>query len=63
MSCEPNADELIYSIATRQQTNRRLGNQFTKPMVEMNFSAAPLNSTETHIIIFVENIGLVPTDW
>jgi hypothetical protein len=63
MSCEPNADELIYSIATRQQANRRVGNQFSKPMVDMNFSAAPLNSTESQIILFVENIGLVSTDW
>lgn len=63
MSCEPNADELVYSIATRQQANRRLANQFTKPMVEMNFSAAPLNSNDSHIILFVENVGLVPTEW
>jgi hypothetical protein len=63
MSCEPNADELIYSIATRQLANRRAGNQLVKPMVEMNFSAAPLNSNETQIILFIENIGLVPTDW
>ena len=63
MSCEPNADELIYSIATRQQANRRVGNQFSKPMVDLNFSTAPLNSTASQIILFVENIGLVATDW
>ena len=63
MNCEPNPDELIYSIATRQEANRRAASQNSKPMIDMNFSAAPLNSHDTHVILFIENVGLVATDW
>lgn len=63
MSCEPNPDELVYSIATRQEANRRLTGQNNKPIIEMNFNAAPINSDDTQVILFIENSGLVPTDW
>jgi hypothetical protein len=63
MNNEPNPDELIYSIATRQEANRRIATQHSKPFIEMNFSAAPLKSPDTQIIFFVENVGLVPADW
>ena len=63
MSNEPNPDELVYSIATRQEANRRIGNQFDKPFIEMNFSAAPLKSEDTQIIFFIENTGFVSAEW
>lgn len=63
MNCEPNSDELVYSIATRQEANRRITNQLKRPMIDVNFNAAPLNSNETKVIMFVENTGYVPTDW
>ena len=63
MNCEPNPDELIYSIATRQEANRRPVSQLAKPMIDMNFSAAPLHSHDSHVVLFVENVGLVPTNW
>ena len=63
MSCEPNPEELIYSIATRQEANRRSANQNAKQLIELNFNAAPLNSDDTQVVLFVENSGLVATDW
>lgn len=63
MSCEPNPDELIYSIATRQEVNRRIVNQVNRPLIEMNFNAAPLGSDETQVVLFFENNGYVTTDW
>lgn len=63
MSCEPNPDELMYSIATRQEVNRRSANLKTKPMIEMNFNAAPVSSDDTEIVLFIENTGLVPNEW
>jgi hypothetical protein len=63
MSNEPNPDELIYSIATRQEANRRIGNQNSKSFVEMNFSAAPIKSPDTEIIFFIENTGYVSAEW
>ena len=63
MSCEPNPEELIYSIATRQEANRRLTSQTNKHVIELNFNAAPVNSDDTHVVLFVENSGLVATDW
>jgi cilia- and flagella-associated protein 65 len=62
MSCEPNPDELMYSIATRQEANRRLVNN-TKKIIDLNFSSASLNSDNTEIIIFIENSGVVATEW
>ena len=64
MSCEPNPEELEYSIATRQEVNRRLAGQLkNRPVIEMNFNAAPMNSDDTQIMIFIENTGFVPADW
>lgn len=63
MSCEPNSEELIYSIATRQETNRRAINKSDRPIIDLNFIPAPLNSIETEIVLFIKNIGSVPTDW
>lgn len=63
MSCEPNAEELIYSIATRQETNRRAINQFNRPIIDLNFIPAPLNSHDTELVLFMKNTGLVPADW
>lgn len=63
MSCEPNPDELLYSIATRQELNRRAANLNKRPIIEMNFNAAPLNSDDTEIVLFVENTGLVANEW
>ena len=63
MGCEPNPEELIYSIATRQEANRRPASQTTKHFIDLNFNAAPLNSDDTQVVLFVENSGLVATDW
>lgn len=63
MSCEPNPDELIYSIATRQETNRRAINQISRPVIDLNFIPAPLKSNDTEVVLFVKNTGLVPADW
>jgi hypothetical protein len=62
MNCEPNAEELIYSIATRQDANRRITNQ-PKVIVDFNFNAAPVNSPDTEIALFLENNGVVTTEW
>ena len=62
MNCEPNAEELIYSIATRQEANRRITNQ-PKVIVDFHFNAAPVNSPDTEIVIFLENNGVVTTEW
>ena len=65
MSCEPNPEELEYSIATRQEVNRRVtgGQLGSRPVIEMNFNAAPVNSDDTQIMLFMENTGFVPADW
>ncbi len=62
MNNEPNSDELIYSIATRQEANRRQCNM-SKPMIEMNFSAAPSKSEDTRVLFFIENTGTVSAEW
>lgn len=63
MSLEPNPNELIYSIATRQEINRRAVNLQNIPLIDMNFNAAPLNSEDAQVILFFENIGTVATEW
>jgi hypothetical protein len=64
MSCEPNPDELIYSIATRQEPNKRVtAHDSIRPIIDLNFNAAPLNSDDSQIVLFVENVGLVGSDW
>ena len=63
MCCEPNPNELIYSIATRQEVNRRTVNQQNIPLIEMNFNAAPVNSEDSQVVLFFENTGLVTTEW
>ena len=64
MSCEPNPDELIYSIATRQEPNKRVTNHHSvRPIIDVNFNSAPLNSDDSQIVLFVENVGLVSSDW
>lgn len=63
MNNEPNAEELVYSIATRQEANRRQCNSNTKPIIDMNFSAAPAKSENTKVIFFFENVGTVPAEW
>jgi hypothetical protein len=63
MGCEPNPEELIYSIATRQEANRRLAQRSRGPIIDMNFCAAPINSNDTQVMLFVENTGYVPTEW
>jgi hypothetical protein len=64
MSCEPNPEELEYSIATRQEVNRRVAGQLNnRPVLEMNFNAAPVGSDDTQLILFMENTGFVPADW
>ena len=63
MNNEPNPDELVYSIATRQEANHRQCNIMSKLMVEMNFSAAPCQSEDTKIIFFFENTGTVAAEW
>lgn len=60
---EPNSDELVYSIATRQEANRRQCSNNSKVIIEMNFGAAPIKSEDTKIIFFVENVGTVPSEW
>ena len=62
MNCEPDAGELMYSIATRQDVNRRIVNQ-PKVMLDFNFNAAPLGSADTEIALFLENTGVVPSEW
>ena len=49
MSCEPNAEELIYSIATRQEANRRIPNK-PKVMLDFNFNAAPAGNCNVILI-------------
>ena len=61
LSCEPNAEELIYSIATRQEANRRIPNK-PKVMLDFNFNAAPTGSPDTEIALFLENNGVVTTE-
>lgn len=64
MSCEPNPEELEYSIATRQEVNRRVVNQFAnRPVIDMNFNVAPVDSEDTQVMFFVENTGSVRADW
>lgn len=63
MSVEPNPNELIYSIATRQEINRRAVNLHNIPLIDMNFNAAPVNSEDAQVILFFENIGSVATEW
>jgi hypothetical protein len=64
MSCEPNPEELEYSIATRQEANRRLAGQLTnRPVIDMSFNCAPLNSDDTQVMFFIENTGLVSAEW
>jgi cilia- and flagella-associated protein 65 len=62
MNCEPNSDELMYSIATRQDAHRRMPNT-PKVVVDFNFNAAPINSPDTEIVLFVKNTGVVSADW
>lgn len=62
MNCEPNADELMYSISTRQDVHRRIINK-PRVILDFNFNAAPINSFDSEIVLFVKNTGLVPTNW
>jgi hypothetical protein len=62
MNCEPNSDELIYSIATRQDVNRRIVHK-PKTICDFNFGSALLFSANTEIGLLVENTGVLPTDW
>jgi hypothetical protein len=62
MNCEPNSDELIYSIATRQDINRRIVHK-PKTIIDFNFGSALLFSANTEIGLLVENTGVLPTDW
>jgi hypothetical protein len=55
-------DELIYTIKTRQSFNRRHVNK-SNQIVDMNLNPATVNSVETEIVVFIENDGLVATDW
>jgi hypothetical protein len=55
-------DELLYTIKTRQSFNRRHLTKTTQ-IVDINLNPASVNSVETEIVIFIENDGLVATDW
>ena len=63
MSCEPDPHELIYSIATRQEAQKRVISRHQRPIIDMHFSAAPVHSEDSQVVVFVENVGLVATDW
>ncbi|KAM7380772.1 hypothetical protein PAMP_004045 [Pampus punctatissimus] len=58
----PSSTELTYRTPTRHSV-RSCPSIFTKVMLDFNFSAAPLNSHPSTIVLMFHNPGSIPVDW
>lgn len=59
---DPSEKELMYSVATRQSTQRRPP-VHTRAVLDFNFAAAPVGSAPFNATLQVENVGAVPSEW
>eukprot|EP00064_Thunnus_orientalis_P002417 superscaffoldBa00000175_g2424 len=58
----PSTVELTYRTPTRHSL-RSCPSVFTKVLLDFNFSAAPLNSHPSTIVLMFHNPGSIPVDW
>ncbi|CAB1346896.1 unnamed protein product [Coregonus sp. 'balchen'] len=59
---DPAPPELTYRVPTRHSL-RRCPSIFTSAMLDFNFSAAPLGSDPSSVLLMFENIGSIPVEW
>ncbi|XP_015214914.2 cilia- and flagella-associated protein 65 [Lepisosteus oculatus] len=59
---DPTPSELIYRVPTRHSV-RRCPSVFTPVFLDFNFSAAPLGSEPSTVLMMLENKGPIPVDW
>uniref|UniRef100_A0A671V1K3 Cilia and flagella associated protein 65 n=1 Tax=Sparus aurata TaxID=8175 RepID=A0A671V1K3_SPAAU len=60
--CKPSPAELTYRTPTRHSL-RSCPDIFTHAMLDFKFSAAPLNSDPSTIVLIFHNPGSIPVDW
>uniref|UniRef100_UPI0009B41025 cilia- and flagella-associated protein 65 n=1 Tax=Monopterus albus TaxID=43700 RepID=UPI0009B41025 len=58
----PSPEELTYRTPTRHSL-RSCPSIFTETMLDINFSAAPLNSDPSIFVLMFHNPGSIPVDW
>ncbi|XP_055727921.1 cilia- and flagella-associated protein 65 isoform X2 [Salvelinus fontinalis] len=59
---DPAPPELTYRVPTRHSL-RRCPSIFTSAMLDFNFSAAPLGSEPSSVLLMFENTGSIPVEW
>ncbi|XP_029557900.1 cilia- and flagella-associated protein 65 isoform X2 [Salmo trutta] len=59
---DPAPPELTYRVPTRHSL-RRCPSIFTSAMLDFNFSAAPLGSDPSSVLLMFENTGSIPVEW
>ncbi|XP_056611820.1 cilia- and flagella-associated protein 65 isoform X1 [Triplophysa dalaica] len=59
---DPRPSELIFRVPTRHSL-RRCPAVFTSAMMDFNFSAAPLSSEPSSILLMFKNTGSIPVEW
>ncbi|KAL5005595.1 hypothetical protein ScPMuIL_016753 [Solemya velum] len=62
LDSDPSTAELMYSVATRHSHCRRPP-VYTRAVLDVNFSAAPVGSEPCIVNLMFENTGTVPTEW
>uniref|UniRef100_A0A671KH62 Coiled-coil domain-containing protein 108-like n=1 Tax=Sinocyclocheilus anshuiensis TaxID=1608454 RepID=A0A671KH62_9TELE len=59
---EPSPSELTFRVPTRHSL-RRCPSVFTSAMLDFSFSAAPLGSDPSSILLLFKNPGSIPVEW
>ncbi|XP_019896730.2 cilia- and flagella-associated protein 65 isoform X1 [Esox lucius] len=59
---DPAPPELTYRVPTRHSL-RRCPSVFTSAMLDFDFSAAPLGSAPSSVLLMFENTGNIPVEW
>ncbi|KAA0715982.1 Cilia- and flagella-associated protein 65 [Triplophysa tibetana] len=59
---DPRPSELLFRVPTRHSL-RRCPALFTSAMMDFNFSAAPLSSEPSSILLMFKNTGSIPVEW
>ncbi|XP_066544141.1 cilia- and flagella-associated protein 65 isoform X2 [Amia ocellicauda] len=59
---DPTPTELTYRVPTRHSL-RRCPSVFTPVLLDFNFSAAPLGSEPSSVLLMFENKGTIPVEW
>ncbi|XP_055086370.1 cilia- and flagella-associated protein 65 [Periophthalmus magnuspinnatus] len=62
LQCSPCPTELTYATPTRHSLNHTPP-VFTKAIVNISFSAAPLNSEPSTVMLMLNNPGTIPVEW